>query len=120
MKRALTLLGAIGLLAACASDPPLTERDAAALARLEDEFGEKLTFRPTAGLYLDARLRPNTRIRRSELERAYRRFFMDSIGDRRATRFVYLNLYDAHGRFVEQIFWSTITAELQRSNAERY
>lgn len=114
------LLCLVLVLTACGPRAPLSERDAAALAQVREEFGGKLVFATTDGLYLDARLRPHMLVDDAELDRLHRRFFLDSLGSTRATGFVYLNLYDARGRFVKQVWWDPATGEFRRQHTERY
>lgn len=118
-RRAAVTVLALIIVAACYSSQ-LSGNDAHSLARVRAEFGGRYIISPDGDLYLRARARPNMEVAHSDLERIYETFFTDSTGERRDTRFVYLNAYDARGRFVIQVTRNRGSGEFRYYRTEHY
>jgi hypothetical protein len=66
-------------------------------------------------LYVRARLSPGSRFSSDELDGMYDAFFFLPNGQRRAAQYVYLNIYNSDGHFLEQLAY-----DLVRSQTDQY
>ena len=92
-----------------------TASDKEAIARLQRTWGSKYDFKLTSGTYWTARLKLNIPYDEQEL-----RAILDQFTTGRTdSGFVYMNIYDARGRFVVQFYRDTDGA-IKKSKTEYY
>lgn len=97
-----------------------TPEDRQRLERITQKYRTQLEFTLESDLYMRAKLRPEKRISVAELEQVYRDFFFQPDGTRRETLYVYLNVYDARGRFLFQLSHDPRKQQITRGSAEHY
>ena len=100
--------------------PEPSEADRAKLAELEQRFGSKYEFELDGALYLRARARDSTHPPSADIEDVYRTFIFGQDGARRATTFVYVNVYERSGDFLYQIFYDPGLGRFVKSRTEHY
>lgn len=110
---------ALAVSAACGPGASPSAADQAALERVRREFGtvEVELERP---VYVRARMRSRAAVPQPEMERLYTAFFFSPDGRRRDTRFVYLNVYDAEGRFAYQLWYDEKARAFVRGRTDHY
>jgi hypothetical protein len=92
-----------------------TGSDKETIARLQRTWGSKYNFKLTSDTYWKARLKSNVPYNEGEL-----RVILDEFtAGRTDSGFVYMNVYDAKGRFVVQFYRGT-DGVIKKSNAEYY
>ena len=114
-------LGALSvvLFAAIACEAPSTA-DKARLKVLESSYGDQFKFAIEENLYLRVTQRTPPPVPEEQLRAIYERFVFDGAA-RRTTPIVYLNYYDANGRFQYQLFYDPKTQQIQRDDhSEHY
>ena len=92
-----------------------TRSDKETIARLQRMWGSKYDFSLTSGTYWKARLKSNVQYNEQEL----RAILDEFTAGRTDSGFVYMNIYDASGRFVVQFYRNT-DGIIKKSNAEYY
>jgi hypothetical protein len=92
-----------------------TASDKEAIARLQQKWGAKYDFELTREIYWKLKLKPNVSLNEEEL----RTIFDEFVAGRRYpdTVFVYMNIYDARGRFIIQ-FYRDRDGKIQKSDVE--
>jgi hypothetical protein len=101
----------------CSKFSLATGSDKEAIERLQRDWGSKYDFKLTLGTYWKTRLKPNVPLDEQEL-RAILEEFVEG-RDARDSGFVYMNVYDANGRFLVQ-FYRDRDGTIQKSTAEYY
>ena len=94
--------------------------DVRRLAELEQRYSDRMEFALDGELYLRARIKPGATVTDLDLQHVYRRFYTDEKGVRRATTYVYLNVYDSDDKFVKQIAFDSRTGRLVEGRTEHY
>lgn len=112
------VLGAFTLSTCERSTPPAA--DVAMLHMVEERFEQSVEMELESELYVRARLKPGVRLSHADLDRLYAAFFLLPDGQRRETEYVYLNVYDADGRFLEQLAYDMSLQKIIRSRTEHY
>jgi hypothetical protein len=100
---------------------PSTE-DTGRVAELQRVFGDKYEFALYEEFYLNARLKHGATGAQDDAERIYKTFHNAdaTTGKIRPTSYVYLNMYDANGKFLSELFFDPKTQALVRSNVEHH
>lgn len=111
---------ALVLTAGCVLDRPPPEADQLALARVQRKVESRLVLGLEHELYVTARIRPGASVTQADMEQVYRDFFFLPDGSRRDTDYVYLNVYDADGRFQYQLAYVPRTGRMVRNASEHY
>jgi hypothetical protein len=92
-----------------------TASDKEAIARLQQKWGPKYDLELTSEIYWKVKLKPNVALNEDELRTIFNQFIADrSYPD---TVFVYMNVYDAGGRFIVQLFRDR-DGKIQKSDVE--
>lgn len=94
-----------------------TDEDGAKLKELEVKFGDRYKFSLTSdGTYVYAKLRKDALLQKNDDEEMYKLFVFKNFEkeERRNTPYVYLNLYDAKGNFLHQIYYDPKTHKFGR------
>jgi hypothetical protein len=87
-----------------------TDEDRAKLKELEVKFGDRYKFSLTSdGTYIHAKLKKDATLQKNDDEEMYKLFIFKNFEkeERRNTPYAYLNLYDAKGNFLHQIYYDS-------------
>lgn len=106
-------------LSACERNTP-PAADLATLQAVESQFGQHMDLDLESELYVRARLKPGAQLSATDLDRLYAAFFFLPDGQRRGTEYVYLNVYDETGRFLEQLAYDPSRQKIIRGRTEHY
>jgi hypothetical protein len=94
-----------------------TDEDRAKLKELENQFGDRYKFSlDKNGPYLYAKLKKDAVIHKDDDEVIYKLFRFKNFEkkEERDSTYVYLNLYDAKGNFIHQIYYDPKIHEFRR------
>lgn len=111
---------ALALPAACTFESRRTPEDDRALEEVRRQFGERVEVDLEAGLYVRARMQPGVTLSAPATDSVYRAFFFTPGGERRDTRYVYLNVYQPDGRFLVQLYYDPKRNSISRGRTEHY
>jgi hypothetical protein len=118
-RRGALALSTLVLASGCARSPA-PEADQVALRQVQGPVVERMELELDEAPYLRARLLPGPPPGVAELERVYRDFLFLPDGRRRDSDYVYLNVYDAGGRFQYQLAHDPAVGRVVRNTTEHY
>ena len=95
-----------------------SNQDKEALQMLIEKFGHRYNFKFDGEFWLVARAKKDVVILKGEDEEMYKFFFFENKDalKKRNTSYVYLDLYDASGKFVCQLYFDPQIKDFARNN----
>lgn len=112
----LALLAALLLVWGCTKPP---SEDKERLREVEKRFGDRYTLKLEGEFNLNARLKKGAIALGTDAQEIYKIFRFKDFAKReeRDSSYVYLNMYDAQGKFLYQFFYDPQTKTFQKGNA---
>ncbi len=99
-----------------------TPEDIRRLDNMEKQYGDRFSFALEPEIYITVQCKKGSIPAEDELIKIYRTFFWDEQHNEKRddSSFVYMNVYDAKGRFQYQLFYEANKGKFGKNSADHY